>query len=82
MDMGYVDAGGGPAVDHVHSSKAGGMSVANLTGPRDGTPDGRLTLTARKESFAIARRPEVRGYTLEHVSPGRSSARPTATSCR
>ena len=70
MDMGYVDAGGGPAVDHVHSSKAGGMSVANLTGPRDGTPAVDVTLTARKESFALASGQKVEGYTLEHTSPG------------
>jgi FtsP/CotA-like multicopper oxidase with cupredoxin domain len=70
MDMGYVDAGGGPAVNHVHSSKAGGMSIANLTGPQDGVPAVDVTLTARRERFTLASGESVEGYTLEHTSPG------------
>ncbi len=46
------------------------MSVANLTGPRDGAPAVDVTLTAREESFTLASGQKVDGYTLEHVSPG------------
>jgi FtsP/CotA-like multicopper oxidase with cupredoxin domain len=70
MDMGYVDTGGGPAGSHVHSSRAGGMSVANLTGPRDGPAAVAVTLTARQESFTLASGETVDGYTLNHASPG------------
>jgi FtsP/CotA-like multicopper oxidase with cupredoxin domain len=67
MDMGYVDAGGGPGPPHDHH---GGMSVAQLTGPRDGAADVRVTLTARQEPFTLASGERVDGFTLNHASPG------------
>jgi FtsP/CotA-like multicopper oxidase with cupredoxin domain len=69
MDLGYVDAGGGPPGGHHHGG-AGGTSVATLTGPRDGTPDVTMTLTARREPFTLASGEKVDGYTLNHSSPG------------
>jgi FtsP/CotA-like multicopper oxidase with cupredoxin domain len=57
MEMGYVDAGGGPA----HGHGAGEVSVADLTGPGDRPPDVAVTLTARQDAD---------GYTLNDTSPG------------
>jgi FtsP/CotA-like multicopper oxidase with cupredoxin domain len=71
MDMGYVDAGGGPAGGHHHGQGgAGGTSVATLTGPRDGAAAVTVTLTARRESFTLASGEKVDGYTLNGASPG------------
>jgi len=69
MDMGYVDAGGGPVGGHVHGG-AGGVSVATLTGPADAEPAVSLTLTARAETITLASGERVAGYTLNHASPG------------
>ena len=56
-EMGYADYGGGPASDgHEHHN---GMtmdmtkSVADLTGPKTGTPDVAVTLVARKQKFVF-----------------------------
>jgi FtsP/CotA-like multicopper oxidase with cupredoxin domain len=68
MDMGYVDAGGGPAAGH--EGHEGGTSVADLTGPRDEPPAVAVTLTAREEAFTLASGERVDGYTLNHSSPG------------
>ncbi|HEY2947100.1 MAG TPA: multicopper oxidase family protein [Micromonosporaceae bacterium] len=66
MDMGYVDAGGGPGGGgHNH----GGTSVSDLKGP-EGTPAVAVTLTARQQSFALASGEKVRGFTLNNSSPG------------
>ena len=54
--MGYADSGGGPEV-HRH---AGGISVADLTGPSR-PADVQVTLTARRENGR---------YTLNHTTPG------------
>ncbi|HEX2356569.1 MAG TPA: multicopper oxidase family protein [Micromonosporaceae bacterium] len=69
MDMGYVDAGGGPGGAPGGGHDHGGTSVATLRGP-EGTPAVAVTLTARRESFALASGEKVRGYTLNHASPG------------
>ena len=66
MDMGVVDYGGGPA----HAGHGAMVSVADLTGPKTGTPDVAVTLTAREESFRLPTGEEVDGYTLNGRSPG------------
>ena len=57
MDMGYADYGGGPVgADGMNGMNGGshaghdmsGVSVADLTGPVEGTPDLAVTLTARQ----------------------------------
>lgn len=78
MEMGYVDLGGGPGTaqssgdraGHDGHGMAGGVSVAELTGPRQGGPDVDVTLVARKQSFRLASGEEVDGYTINGTSPG------------
>jgi FtsP/CotA-like multicopper oxidase with cupredoxin domain len=65
MDMGRADYGGGAT--HEHGT---GVSVADLTGPRDGQPDVAVDLAARAESFPLASGERVQGYTLNGTSPG------------
>ncbi|GAA2737312.1 hypothetical protein GCM10009867_24030 [Pedococcus aerophilus] len=90
MQMGLMDAGGGPAV---HLGMAHGTVPSGATGsgagprtesgvgprPRDvtsfveqrrGTPDVRLTLTARREEVSIPGGPTVTAYTLNGTTPG------------
>jgi len=67
MDMGVVDLGGGPDMDHdMHA----GQDVSTFTGPDDGDPDVAITVTARKESIELVDGPTVDGYTLNGTSPG------------
>jgi FtsP/CotA-like multicopper oxidase with cupredoxin domain len=66
-EMGYADYGGGPSMDHQHLS---GLSVADLTGPKTGTPDVAVTLIARKQKFQLASGETVDGYTVNGTSPG------------
>ncbi|MEU8222156.1 multicopper oxidase family protein [Kribbella sp. NPDC048915] len=66
-EMGYADYGGGPSSGHEHH---GGMSVVDLAGPRNGTPDVDVTLVARKQKFQLASGETVDGYTLNGASPG------------
>ena len=82
MGMGYADFGGGPVAgghaDHGSADygwdgpppQPGDVSVAELTGPQEGTPDVAVTVTARRERFALATGEEVDGYTLNGSSPG------------
>ena len=82
MGMGYTDLGGGPAGSHAghgqHGdygwdgppAQPGDVSVAELTGPQEGTPDVAVTVTARKGRFELATGEEVDGYTLNGTSPG------------
>ena len=67
-EMGYADYGGGPSSGHEHHH--GGTSVADLTGPKTGTPDVDVTLVARKQKFQLASGETVDGYTLNGASPG------------
>lgn len=67
MEMGYIDAGGGPGGEHVGH---GGTSIATLTGPAGERPDVAVTLTARQEEFTLATGERVDGYTLNDTSPG------------
>jgi FtsP/CotA-like multicopper oxidase with cupredoxin domain len=66
MAMGYPDYGGGP--EHEHGGAA--VSVADLTGPQDGTPDVDVELDARQEHVHLASGEVVDGYTLNGTSPG------------
>nr|WP_238354920.1 multicopper oxidase family protein [Kribbella sandramycini] len=59
-EMGHADYGGGPSGGHEHHHR----SIADLTGPRTGTPDVAVTLTARQE------RKDFATYTLNGSSPG------------
>ena len=70
MDMGHLELGGGPAVAHAGHDGPGAVSVADLTGPRDGTPDVRAVLTARSGTVRLASGEQVRGYTVNGSSPG------------
>jgi FtsP/CotA-like multicopper oxidase with cupredoxin domain len=66
MEMGYDDFGGGTR----QAASGAPVSVADLTGPADATPDVRVTLTARHQSFRLATGERVDGYTLNGTSPG------------
>jgi len=75
MDMGYLDYGGGPALESAsgHENAGGiahGRSVATLTGPVDRVPDVSETLVARKQGFRLASGEAIDGYTLNGSSPG------------
>jgi FtsP/CotA-like multicopper oxidase with cupredoxin domain len=70
MTMGYVDLGGGPGSTTMDHLSHGGVSLATLAGPRDGTPDVKLTLTARREQVHLATGEQLDGYTLNGTSPG------------
>ena len=79
MDMGYADYGGGPAGTAGMAGMDGGghaghdlsgVSVADLTGPVDGTPDLAVTLTARQGEVRLASGERVSGYTLNGRTPG------------
>jgi len=74
MDMGYVDAGGGPTAGPVAMAGMPGMargrSVATFTDPTTARADVRVTLVARKERTRLASGQEIAGYTLNGTSPG------------
>jgi FtsP/CotA-like multicopper oxidase with cupredoxin domain len=63
MDYGVVDLGGGPEVEHMHSS------VADTKGPQ-GKPDVRVTLTAQKSKVRLASGKEIDAWTFNRRSPG------------
>jgi FtsP/CotA-like multicopper oxidase with cupredoxin domain len=74
MDMGYVDAGGGPALASTGAmagmGHSGGRSVATLTDPSTGQADVQVTLVARKQTARLASGQEIEGYTLNGLTPG------------
>jgi len=53
-----------------HHAEVGGKSVDQLTGPRDGTPDVRMTLTAARTTLALDSGRTVDAVTFNGVSPG------------
>jgi FtsP/CotA-like multicopper oxidase with cupredoxin domain len=67
-EMGYADYGGGPSANHEHHHA--GVSVADLTGPKTGTPNVNVTLVARKQKFQLASGETIDGYTVNGTSPG------------
>jgi FtsP/CotA-like multicopper oxidase with cupredoxin domain len=73
MDMGYADYGGGAGAEHGEGHAGhdqSGVSVADLTGPTDGTPAMTATLTARQGTVTLASGEQVQGYTLNGRTPG------------
>jgi FtsP/CotA-like multicopper oxidase with cupredoxin domain len=52
------------------AGRSGEVDISTLVGETKGTPDVRLDLTAREESFRLASGREVSGYTLNGSSPG------------
>jgi FtsP/CotA-like multicopper oxidase with cupredoxin domain len=80
-----VDYGGGPEVghgsghshggrmaahgDHAHHSDQG-SSVTELTGPREGTPDRRFTLTARETRIRLSSGKVIEAWTFNDRAPG------------
>jgi len=80
-DMGYPDGGGGPiGGSHDHGDHAapadaahggsGARSVTSLLADPSRPADVSVTLTARRQRFALASGRTVDGYTLNGVSPG------------
>jgi FtsP/CotA-like multicopper oxidase with cupredoxin domain len=73
MAAGVMDYGGGAApttTDHAAHHGVGGTSVATLTGPREGTPDQRFTLTASKKTVALSSGKQVEAWTFNGQLPG------------
>lgn len=62
-DTAQRTAGAGP-------DEAGVVSVADLTGPRSGTPDVTATLTARRQAVTLADGRVFEGYTINGRTPG------------
>ncbi|MDR7276800.1 multicopper oxidase family protein [Catenuloplanes atrovinosus] len=62
-----VDWGGGPSGGDHHQRT---VSVADLTGPRDGEPDVRLTLTAGEHELRLTSGRTVRAWTYDGGAPG------------
>ncbi len=67
MEFGSVDFGGGPAHDH---GGHGGVSVEQLTAPRAGKPDYRITLVARKAEVELAQGRTIEAWTFNGQVPG------------
>ncbi|MER7505501.1 multicopper oxidase family protein [Nonomuraea pusilla] len=64
--QGNVGASGTMAGHHHHA----GRSVADLTGPKDGTPDVRVTLTAAHSKVKLASGREIDALTFNGQAPG------------
>jgi FtsP/CotA-like multicopper oxidase with cupredoxin domain len=69
VDMGYVDNGGAAHAGH-GSHGDGARSVTTLIADADRAADVSVTLTARKQRFALASGRQIDGYTLNGQSPG------------
>jgi FtsP/CotA-like multicopper oxidase with cupredoxin domain len=70
-----VDYGGGPEVGHGsghshHSGHGSSVSLTELSGPREGTPDRRFTLTARKTRVQLSSGKVVEAWTFNDRAPG------------
>jgi FtsP/CotA-like multicopper oxidase with cupredoxin domain len=74
MDMGYVDAGGGPvSADHQgdhHGDHTGAISVSDLVEDTDRPADVVVELTANQGTVTLASGREVEGFTFNGSSPG------------
>lgn len=67
MAEGEMDFGGGTELAH---DAQGGLSVAMLTGPREGTPDRKFTLTAEKKTVTLSSGKTVDAWTYNGQLPG------------
>ncbi len=69
-----VDYGGGPEVGHGghahHSDHGSSVSLTQLTGPREGEPDRRFTLTAGKTRIRLSSGETVEAWTFDGRAPG------------
>jgi FtsP/CotA-like multicopper oxidase with cupredoxin domain len=71
MDYGERDFGGGADhAEHSGSDQGQSLSVADLHGPRDGVPDARFTLTAKRATIELASGRKVDALTFDGRSPG------------
>ncbi|WP_329089812.1 multicopper oxidase family protein [Streptosporangium sp. NBC_01469] len=74
MGHGDVDYGGGPGGSH-HGRRAPGTpaaGVADLTGPRTGTPDRAFTLTAQETRIRLGSGAVIDAWTYNGQAPGPS----------
>ncbi|MGG1519175.1 multicopper oxidase family protein [Paenibacillus oryzisoli] len=70
MAAGVMDTGGAaPAGGHAHDAM-GGISVASLNGPRQGEPDKRFTLTAKRQTVSLSSGAQVEAWTFNGQLPG------------
>jgi FtsP/CotA-like multicopper oxidase with cupredoxin domain len=65
-----VGHGGGPSAAHAPGQAGHGQSVAELTGPREGVPDRRFTLTAKKAEVRLSSGQRVEAWTFDGKAPG------------
>ena len=70
-----VDYGGGPQTRHGHMGQAdhehgSSTSVTDLTGPREGVPDRRFTLTAREARIRLGSGKTIEAWTFDGKAPG------------
>ncbi|HEX2054417.1 MAG TPA: multicopper oxidase domain-containing protein [Actinomycetota bacterium] len=69
-----ADYGGGPEPghgDHAHHSGHGSsVSLTELTGPREGEPDRRFTLTAQETRIRLSSGKTVEAWTFDGKAPG------------
>lgn len=74
MASGTLDYGGGAAtMDHAHhdmAAMAGMVSVADLTGPKEGTPDRKFTLVAQKKTVTLSSGKTIDAWTYNGQIPG------------
>jgi FtsP/CotA-like multicopper oxidase with cupredoxin domain len=67
MDYGEVELGGGPPQNHAQHPH---LSVDGLKGPQNGTPDVRVTLTARKAEVGLGSGRTLEAWTFDGQVPG------------
>lgn len=74
MASGTLDYGGGAAtMDHAHhdmAAMAGMVSIADLTGPKEGTPDRTFTLVAQKKTVTLSSGKTIDAWTYNGQIPG------------
>ncbi|MFB9325940.1 multicopper oxidase domain-containing protein [Paenibacillus aurantiacus] len=73
MTSGPADFGGGATLAHAHGVEAaapGSVFVSDLTGPREGEPDQRFTLTAEKKTVRLSSGKSVEAWTFNGQIPG------------
>ena len=73
MASGTHDYGGGAAGEHANhdmTAMAGMVSVTDLTGPKEGTPDRHFTLVAQKKTVTLSSGKTVDAWTYNGQIPG------------
>jgi len=69
IGLGIAGQANAAAPGHHHAA-AGGIGVDQLTGPRDGVPDARLTLTASRSQVRLTSGRTIDALTFNGISPG------------